>query len=167
MINQFDQFKHESLQSKNSLESKIELLENRLEYQKSETKEILQIIENEKLIRDKLMIERKETDSQTDYHPEIPYLVTDPLPPIFSSQLCFKSRPIHFLSRSLPNLSSILWCPSDNEAEEFLSEQYDREIQEFYLDAQEQARLKHGADQGEQVELQGVLDDHQCSQPGG
>ena len=69
------------------------------------------------------------------------------------------------VSRSLPNLISFLWCPPDDEyidaAEEFLAEQYDREIQEFYLDAKEQARLKHGAEQLGHGELQGVQDDHQ------
>ena len=127
MISQFDLLKHESLQSKKNLESQIELLENRIEYQKSENKDILDSIRNEKLFRDNLMDEREEAASQTDSHPEIPYLVTGPLPPIFSSQLCFKSCPIHFLSRSLPNLNSFIWCPPADEyidaAEEFLAEQ--------------------------------------------
>ena len=73
-------------------------------------------------------------------------VITDPLPPIFSSQLFYKSRPIHLLSRFLPNLIIFLWCPPDDEpinaAEEYLAEQYDREIKEFYLEGQEQARVK-------------------------
>ena len=85
--------------------------------------------------------------SQTNTHLDISYLVTDPLPPIFSMELRHKSRPINFLPRSMPNLNSILWCPPDDNftdaAEEYLADQYDREIQEFYLDAQEQARVKH------------------------
>ena len=122
-----------------------------------------------KTFRDKLLVERKEVTSQTDSHPEVPYLVTDPLPPIFSSQLCYRSRPIHFLSRSLPNLNSFLWCPPDDEyidaAEEFLADQYDREIKEFNLDAQEQARLRHEVqvDEHDQPGLQGAgaLEDQQ------
>ena len=65
-------------------------------------------------------------------------------------ELCRKSRPINLLSISIPNLNSILWCPPDNDftdaAEEYLADQYDREIQECYLDAQEQARVKHAGD---------------------
>ena len=83
------------------------------------------------------MIEQKEVPTQTDSHPDIPYL-------IFSSQLLhYKSRPINFLSRYIPNLNSILWCPPEVEycdaANEYLADQYDREIKEFYLEAREQA----------------------------
>jgi hypothetical protein len=77
-------------------------------------------------------------------------------------QLCHRSRPIHFLSRSIPNLNSILWCPPDDEAldaaEEYLSEQYDREIEEFYLQARDQALMKHEAEQHGQQEHQAVPD---------
>ena len=167
----FDLLKHESSQSKISFESKVELLEKRLKYQSSETADILKKTETDKaelkIFREKLVIERKESTSQTDSHPEVPYLVTDPLPPIFSSQLCYRSRPIHFLSRSLPKLNRILWCPPDDdyidEAEEFLAEQYDREIRDFYLDAQEQARLRHEGqvDEQDQLGLEEALDENQ------
>ena len=64
----------------------------------------------------------------------------------------------------MPNLNSILWCPPDDEyldaAEEFLAEQYDREIEEFYLEAREQARVKHGAEQHGQLEHEGVPGEH-------
>ena len=44
-------------------------------------------------------------------------------------------------------MNSICWCLPDDDlidaAEEYLAEQYDREIQEFYRDAQEQARVEH------------------------
>ena len=83
-----------------------------------------------KVLRDKTNSHIKEASSQTSSDPDIPYKITDPLPPIFSMQLCHKSCPIHFLSRSIPNLNSILRCPPDdkilNAAEEYLSEQYDR-----------------------------------------
>ena len=138
------------------------------EDQRLETKAAIRNIENEKaelkLLREKFHTERNEVCSQTNANPDVPYLVTDPLPAIFSSQLCYKSRPIHFLSRSMPNLNSILWCPPDDEyldaAEEFLAEQYDREIQEFYLEAREQARVKHGAGQLGQLQQQGVPEEH-------
>ena len=81
---------------------------------------------------------------QTDNHPEIPYAITTPLPPIFSSQLCHATPPIHFLSRSLPRLDKISWCEPDdhivNEAEEYLNFQYDQEIKQFYQDAKQQAQ---------------------------
>ena len=85
----------------------------------------------------------KETSSQTDTNPDIPYKITSPLPPIFSSELCYKSPMIH-LSRSLPSLDSICWCKPDedfvNDAEEALCDQYDREVRDFYLDERERVR---------------------------
>ena len=83
---------------------------------------------------------------QTDEHSEIPYKVTDQLPPIFSSQLCHQSRPI-YLSNSVPKLESICWSkPSEHfidEAEEALGEQYDRQVKEYYIDAKDRARAAH------------------------
>ena len=93
----------------------------------------------------KVLLEKnvEENSCQTDAHPEIPYKITDPLPPIFSSQFCHKSRPIH-LSDSLPNLDSICWSKPDEdflaEAEEALNEQYDKEIRDFYWDERERVR---------------------------
>ena len=54
---------------------------------------------------------------QTDQHPDIPYQITTPLPPIFNSMLCHKSKPIRFLSKSLPSLDCICWVkpPDENE----------------------------------------------------
>ena len=124
--------KHKSLESKNRLESKIGLLEKKLKDQRSETKSEKAEL---KLFREQSMIEKKEAPSQTDSLPDIPYHITEPLPPIFSSQLRYKSRPINFLSRSIPNLNSILWCPPEDEycdaANEYLADQYDREIEGF------------------------------------
>ena len=93
----------------------------------------------------KALVEKnvEENSCQTDAHPDIPYKITVPLPPIFSSQLCHKSRPIH-LSDSLPSLDSICWSKPDgnflDEAEEALNEQYDKEIREFYLDERDRVR---------------------------
>ena len=84
--------------------------------------------------------------SQTDQHPEIPYKITSPLPPIFSSQLCFSTPPIHFLSRSLPQLDKFKWCQPEeymvDDADEYLNDQYDQEIEDFYLEAREDARTR-------------------------
>ena len=74
--------------------------------------------------------------SQTHQHPEIPYKITSPLPPIFSSQLCFSTPPIHFLSRSLPQLDKIKWCQPEeymvDDADEYLNNQYYQEIKDYY-----------------------------------
>ena len=55
----------------------------------------------------------------------------------------------------------VLWCPPDDEildaAEEYLSEQYDREIEEFYLQALE----AHEAGPHGQQEHQSVPDQHE------
>ena len=66
---------------------------------------------------------------QTSHHPDIPYKVTAPLPPIFNSELRTKTPRLRFMSRSHPDLDTILWCQPDTNyedaAEEALNEQYD------------------------------------------
>ena len=80
---------------------------------------------------------------QTNAHPDVPYQVTSPLPPIFSPELCYNSRSI-FLTNSLPNLARMSQFKPTNdftdEAEEALSEQHDRQIREFYEDERERVR---------------------------
>ena len=66
--------------------------------------------------------------------PEIPYKVTDQLPPIYSSNLCHHSCLIYPLFWSKPSDDFI------DEAEEALAEQYDRQVEEFYLVALEKAK---------------------------
>jgi hypothetical protein len=140
--------KFECNESVKHFKMQTELLEKNLKIQKIETENAAKKL---KAFKDKSRVEKQDISSQTDTNEDIPYKVTDPLPPIFSMQLCHKSRPIKFLSRSIPNFNSILWCPPDDdqidEIEEFLADQYDREIEEFYLDAREEARVKHSADQ--------------------
>ena len=75
---------------------------------------------------------------------DIPYVVSEPLPPIFGSTLCRKTKPI-FLSKSLPDLSHVSWVTITAEdtllegAEEALNEQYDREVAAFYSEARKEA----------------------------
>ena len=52
---------------------------------------------------------RTTSSCQTDEHPGTPYAITEQLPPIFSSKLCFPSSRIKFLTRSLPNLDTVQW----------------------------------------------------------
>ena len=103
------------------------------------------VIENTKLIR-QLNTSTESQMCQTDQHPDLPLKITDPLPPIFSSQLCHRTPPIHFLSRSLPNLDKICWSKPDgtnlDEAEEYLNYQYDQEVKQFYLEARVEALNK-------------------------
>ena len=56
---------------------------------------------------------------------------------MFNSQLFHHTKPIKFLSRSLPRLDSICWGPKiDDDIEEQIAdaedEMYKREIEEFY-----------------------------------
>ena len=71
----------------------------------------------------------EEVICQTEYHPDVPNVDNEPLPPIFGNQLCWKSRPFH-LSNSLPNLEKLSWCQPDYDFidEEALAEQYDRQV---------------------------------------
>ena len=84
---------------------------------------------------------KKSTPCQTTNTIDTPYEVTAPLPPIFGSQLCHKSKPILFMTRSVPNLATLSWVRKTeeetmiDEAEQALSEQFDRQISEYYEDA--------------------------------
>ena len=74
---------------------------------------------------------------------DTPYLVTDPLPSIFSSTLFWETK-TNFLSNSVPNLHQISWVTvtDDNviceKAEQAISDLYDNKISTFY----EEARLE-------------------------
>ena len=98
-----------------------------------------------------IKIPRETKVCQTDESPDVPYNITTPLPPIFSSQLCHATPPIRFLSRSLPRLDKISWCqPEDymvDEADEYLNYQYDQEIKQFYVDARNKAIENKGTDE--------------------
>ena len=82
---------------------------------------------------------------QTIQSLDVPYLVTDILPPIFGSQLCRRSKTINFISRSLPNLSTLTWVKFtdedilEDEAEQALNDQYDRQVEEFFEDAKKKS----------------------------
>ena len=87
----------------------------------------------------------KSISCQTSHCPEVPYLVTTSLPPIFGSQLCRISKPINYLSRSLPDMDTLSWVKVTEEdnvlnaAEEALNEQYDKEVEDYYKEAKIQA----------------------------
>ena len=96
---------------------------------------------------------RKVSNScQTNDSPDVPYLITEPLPPIFGSQLLQKTK-IQHISRSLPNLASFMWVKvSDDDlildaAEEALNEQFDREVENFYEDAKAKATVIRDVDE--------------------
>ena len=56
--------------------------------------------------------------SQTMVNDKSSYDVNKPLPDIFNFDLCHIAPKIRFLSRSLPNLNTILWMkPIDNDEE--------------------------------------------------
>ena len=83
--------------------------------------------------------------SQTDQHPEIPYKIDSPLPPIFSSSLVHRSKSF-FLSRSHPNLATIRWHEItedeviEQEIEDIEMQRYDQEIRTFYEEATEKSK---------------------------
>ena len=96
-------------------------------------------------ILESLQSSTSSTVSQTDHHPEIPYKIDTPLPPIFSSSLVYRSKSV-FLTRSHPNLASIRWRDIteeeliEQEIDEIEMEIYDKEIRDFYEEAAEKSR---------------------------
>ena len=69
-----------------------------------------------------------------------------PLPPIFSSCLVNKTKPINFLSRSHPNLETIKWTKFTEEdlIEDQISaiemENYELEVKEFFKEAADKSK---------------------------
>ena len=53
------------------------------------------------------------TKTQTDHHPDIPYKITDPLPPIFSKVLKRRIPRLAFLPSSCPDLQKVAWGDID------------------------------------------------------
>ena len=53
---------------------------------------------------------------------------------------------IHFLSRSLPRLDKIKWCQPEeymvDDMDEYLNDQYEQELKDFYTEAREEARAR-------------------------
>lgn len=97
----------------------------------------------EKLVK---KLESKESIAcQTMSSTDVPYMVTDPLPPIFGSELCYRSKPIPYISRSLPNLSTLSWVRVTEDdymveaAEQALNELFDHQVNDFYKDAKAEA----------------------------
>ena len=84
--------------------------------------------------------------TQTCYHPDFPYKIDMPLPPIFSSCLVHKTKPINFLSRSHPNLETIKWTKFteedliEDQISEIEMENYELEVKEIFEEAVEKAK---------------------------
>ena len=80
---------------------------------------------------------------QTDSHPDILYHIQSPLPPLFGSKLCYYSRHLKSMSSSLPDLWNVKFTTTDDlldAAEEALAEEYEKEVDDFYLEEKERAR---------------------------
>ena len=81
---------------------------------------------------------------QTTSTIDTPYNISEPLPPIFGSDLCYRSKPV-FLSKSHPDLSQVLWVTRTEEdtlreeAEQALNYLYDLEVANFYENAKREA----------------------------
>ena len=136
----------ESKQTVKNLKSEIKSWRKSLGSEKSEKMKIekeLATVENH--LKNYTSKIRRSISCQTNNSPDIPYEITAPLPPIFGSQLCHRSKPINHISRSLPNLSKLSWVMvteediMQDEAEQALNEQFDRHISNFYKEAKSKA----------------------------
>ena len=98
-----------------------------------------------KLVKLEAKREKQSRSSQTVSCIDTPYSISEPLPPIFGSQVCTQSKSI-FLSRSLPDISKVALVNITADdilqeaAEEALNAQYDEEINVFYEEARQKAR---------------------------
>ena len=125
---------------------KKELGQERSKTIKAERK--LDILENH--LKELESSSQESTACQTDQTPDVPFLISEPLPPIFGSQLCKISKTIHHLSSSLPDLSTLTWVKFTeeeiiaDEAEQALNAQHDREVSDFYEEAKKTAENLRG-----------------------
>ena len=99
----------------------------------------------DKHLKDLKSIRKESATCQTNHTTDVPYLITEELPPIFGSQLCQRSKAANFLPRSLPDLSIFSWVKITeedilrDEAEQALNAQYDRKVEDFYEEAKRTA----------------------------
>ena len=136
----------EITQSSKNLKNEVKFWRKELGIERSKTiKAERKLATLENIVKE---LESKSVQSiscQTINYPEVPYLVTQPLPPIFGSDLCKITKPINFLSRSQPDMSTLTWVRVteedvvENAAEEALNEQFDRQVEDFYQEAKVQA----------------------------
>ena len=89
------------------------------------------------------IVDTDSASSQTEPNFDIPYHISAQLPPIFSSKLCNITPRIKYLSRSLPNLDTILWVtPDTSYVDEFLSQQHENMVKQVYISRREQAQAR-------------------------
>ena len=99
----------------------------------------------EKHLKDLKSIRKESVTCQSNHTSDVPYLISEELPPIFGSQLCQKRRAVNFLSGSLPDLSIFSWVKITDEdilreeAEQALNAQYDRRVEDFFEEAKRTA----------------------------
>ena len=140
------EFKAEKLAEQKDFQSKEKLLKKQIKTFEEEKAKLS--VTRKKLERDfnHNKVDKESVSIQTEHHIDIPYHISSPLPPIFSSNLCHRTPPIKFLSSSLPNLNTILWVLPDtsyvDEAEEFLSYQHDNMVKLVYRLRKEQAQAR-------------------------
>ena len=133
--------------------SKVVNLQETIANLKAETSELrhsnLKLEKGAKIYEKKIkMLETKKVQhyasTQTSSVVDIPYRVTDPLPPIFGSKFCHQTKRI-FLSKSLPDLNSVCWVSTTEDdmlrdkADEALDYLYDMEVVTFYEIAKREA----------------------------
>ena len=113
----------------------------------SKFKNKIKNLENKLSILDtKTKVENVSVSCQTTSMMDTPYLLSEELPPIFSSKLCSITKPT-IMYNSVPNLSTLIMVEQSEEtmlrdaAEDALSEQYDLEISKYY----EEARIRAAA----------------------
>ena len=140
LANRVNHEKETKIMIKNS-KSEIKTWKKDLGRKRSEKLKVERKLEN--LVK---KLESKESIAcQTSSSTDVPYLVTDPLPPIFGSELCYRSKPIPYISRSLPNLSTLSWVRFTEDdymveaAEQALNELFDHQVNDFYKDAKSKA----------------------------
>ena len=91
-------------------------------------------------------VSKSSQSTQTNHHPDIPYNIEMPLPPIFNSCLVRQTKPSNYLSRSHPNLATIKWIEVteedliEDQVCDMEMEEYDREVKDFYKQAAEKAK---------------------------
>ena len=123
-----------------SLKAEVSSFKAQESRHKSENRRLMKQLKNFETRHQRL----SEASSQTTTTVDVPYAISEPLPPIFGAQVCIRTRR-PFISKSLPDISTVALVKLSEDdliqeaAEEALSVAYDREIAHFYNDARVKA----------------------------
>ena len=145
-LSNLENFKALKIGEEKSDRNEVKNLRKRLKAEENDLAKVKLAFHDLEKQHSKCLVKTEVKICQTDHHLDIPYQIKASLPPIFSSQLCHTTPPIHFLSRSLPRLDKIKWCQPEeyevDEYDEYIYDQHKQNLKDFYEEARRESKAK-------------------------